>query len=147
MGIDERYDPESNEHLAHMLDEAGFNDMKITASNDLDEYKIKRLKEEGARIDIWGVGTRLATGGDQCALGGVYKLSCIWNNEKDEWDHKVKLSDDDIKVSNPCYQGVMRFKDGGKYIKDVIYDNDRDWWDENIERENLLVPIFIDGLN
>src|SRR5690606_11146091 len=57
------------------LDAAGFPDATIVASNDLDEWQIAKLRREGAKISVWGVGTRLATGHDQCALGGVYKLA------------------------------------------------------------------------
>src|SRR6266536_6685407 len=60
-----------------MLDEAGFANAKIVCSGDLDEYMITDLKERGARIDAWGVGTKLATGQADAALGGIYKLGAI----------------------------------------------------------------------
>jgi len=90
-----------------LLDEAGFTETKIVASNDLDEYEITRLKSLGARIDIWGVGTRLATAYDQAALGGVYKLASI-KSPGDKWEDKIKMSNDPIKVSNPGRQWVIR---------------------------------------
>ena len=82
------------------LDEAGFHDTQIIASNDLDETKIKALKAKGARIDIWGVGTQLVTSAAQPALGGVYKLGAI-KNDNGDWQYRIKLSNDLIKVSNP----------------------------------------------
>lgn len=83
-----------------LLDEAGFHETKIIASNDLDATKIKKLKAAGACIDIWGVGTQLVTSADQPALGGVYKLGAI-KDEHDDWQYRIKLSNDPIKVSNP----------------------------------------------
>ncbi|MGB3801093.1 MAG: nicotinate phosphoribosyltransferase [Lewinella sp.] len=95
-----------------LLDEAGFPDAGIVASDSLDEYAIKELKAEGARINIWGIGTRLATGHDQAALGGVYKLSAI-QDERGQWISKVKRSETADKSSNPGKLGIRRFsKDG-----------------------------------
>ena len=76
-----------------MLDEAGLDDAKIVASNDLDEYAIAELKQRGAKVDIWGVGTRLVTAYDEPALGGVYKLSAMRNAHGD-WVDKLKLSEE-----------------------------------------------------
>jgi len=104
-----------------MLDAAGFEKAKIVASNDLDENIINSLKtEQEARIDVWGVGTKLATAYDQPALGGVYKLSAIERNGK--WEHKVKISEQAIKVSNPGIQQVLRFSRKGEYVADMIYN-------------------------
>jgi len=83
-----------------LLDEAGFHDTQIIASNDLDVDSIRSLKAAGARIDTWGVGTNLVTSADQPALGGVYKLGAIRDTD-DDWQYKIKLSNDPIKVSNP----------------------------------------------
>lgn len=104
-----------------MLDEAGFPYVRIVASNDLDEHIIFNLKAQGARIDAWGVGTRLITGGDQAALGGVYKLVAreaegdAASNEADGVaqagnEHRmyvpvIKISGNPEKVSTP---GVKR---------------------------------------
>ncbi|MEM8735943.1 MAG: nicotinate phosphoribosyltransferase [Planctomycetota bacterium] len=104
-----------------LLDEAGFPDSAIVASNDLDESIISRLKKNGARIAVWGVGTKLSTAYDQPALGGVYKLGAIIN-EEGEWIPKVKLSEQAIKTSIPGVLQVRRFEDGNTALMDVIYD-------------------------
>ncbi len=104
-----------------LLDSAGFTETKIMASNELDEHLIHDLKRQGARIDIWGVGTHLVTGKDQPALDGVYKLSAI-QNERGEWVYKLKLSDQTAKVTNPGCLQVRRFFDGLFYTGDAIYD-------------------------
>ncbi len=104
-----------------MLDQAGFPQAKVVASNDLDEHRIERLKAAGAAIDVWGVGTRLATAHGQSALGGVYKLTAI-HDRAGEWSYRLKLSEDRIKISNPGIQQVRRFSDSGRFVGDVIYD-------------------------
>ena len=89
-----------------MLDEAGFPDAKICVSNDLDEYLIRDLKLQGARIDLWGVGTRLITSAGRAALGGVYKLCAL---EKDgQLQPKIKLSDTLEKITLPGKQELWR---------------------------------------
>ena len=67
-----------------MLDEAGFTEAKIIASSDLDEHTIMNLKAQGAKIDSWGIGTKLITAFDQAAFGAVYKIVTI-ENEKETW--------------------------------------------------------------
>lgn len=104
-----------------MLDAAGLEDAVIAASNELDEQIITSLKDQGARIDMWGVGTRLVTGWDQPALGGVYKLSAI-RRKGGEWEHKVKLSEQTLKISNPGILNVRRFVRGGEAVGDMIWD-------------------------
>jgi nicotinate phosphoribosyltransferase len=104
-----------------MLDDAGFPGAQIVASNDLDEQTIASLKEQGARIDMWGVGTRLVTGGEQAALGGVYKLGAV-RDRGGEWRHRVKLSEQAAKTSNPGIQQVRRFSGPGGFLADMIYD-------------------------
>jgi nicotinate phosphoribosyltransferase len=91
-----------------MLDAAGFPKAAILASNDLDEYLIASLKDRGATIGVWGVGTRLVTAYDQPALGGVYKLSAI-RIPGQPWQYKVKLSEQAIKTSTPGVLQVRRF--------------------------------------
>jgi nicotinate phosphoribosyltransferase len=104
-----------------ILDEAGFQATKIIASNDLDEHVIASLKEQGALIDIWGVGTKLVTAFDQPTLGGVYKLGAIRIGDG-PWQKKVKLSEQTAKVSNPGSLQVRRFGDHKEYLADMIYD-------------------------
>ncbi|MEQ8819457.1 MAG: nicotinate phosphoribosyltransferase [Sumerlaeia bacterium] len=93
-----------------ILDAAGFPNAQIVASSDLDEYEIARLRADGAPIDVWGVGTRLATGGDQAALGGVYKLAAI--DDGSGWRRCLKLSSTEIITTNPGIQQVRRWRDG-----------------------------------
>ncbi len=106
-----------------ILDEGGFPDATIVASNDLDEHLIESLKHQGARINVWGVGTKLVTGGEQPALGGVYKLGAI-RNEAGEWEPKIKLSEQSVKVSNPGIQQVRRFTLDGEFRGDAIFDEE-----------------------
>jgi len=104
-----------------MLDEAGFHDTKIIASNELDETIINELKRQGACIDIWGVGTNLVTAGTQSALDGVYKLSAI-RNPGEDWTYKIKLSEQLVKISNPGILQVRRFSFKNEYTMDALYD-------------------------
>ena len=104
-----------------LLDEAGFADAAIVASNDLDEFSIEQLKRNGAKISVWGVGTKLATAYDQPALGGVYKLGAI-RDDAGDWQFKVKLSEQAIKVSNPGMLQVRRFYRLGTATADVIWN-------------------------
>lgn len=106
-----------------LLDAGGFPDAAIIASNDLSESIITSLKQQGATIGVWGVGTKLATAFDQPALGGVYKLAAIRPEAGGAWVPKVKLSNQPIKVSNPGIQGVRRYTDGdGNFVGDVIVE-------------------------
>lgn len=114
--------------LAHLssearkrLDAAGFPDARIVASNDLDEILISSLIEQGAKIDVYGVGTKLVTGHDQCALGGVYKLGAC-RAEDGTWRDVIKLSEQPIKISNPGILQVRRLWRGNELAGDVIYD-------------------------
>ena len=93
-----------------MLDDAGFPDAIISASNDLDEYLIESLKLQGATITSWGVGTNLITSKDCPAFGGVYKLAAI-ENDKGEFIPKIKLSENTEKVTNPGNKTVYRIYD------------------------------------
>jgi nicotinate phosphoribosyltransferase len=145
----------------HILDKAGFQSTKILASNDLDEHVISSLKEQGALIDLWGVGTKLVTAFDQPALGGVYKLGAM-RVKGGPWQRKVKLSEQAVKVSNPGSLQVRRFEHQNEYVADMIYDDLSgvskgrvivDIADVTIKRRiagtakfhDLLVPIFRQG--
>ena len=105
-----------------MLDEAGFPDAVISASCDLDEYIIQSLKDQGAQITSWGVGTNLITSKDCSSFGGVYKLAAIWSREEQRFIPKLKRSENPEKVSNPGDKVIYRIykKDTGKIVGDLI---------------------------
>ena len=103
------------------LDAAGFEATAILASNELDERIIDSLREQGARIAVWGVGTRLVTGSDDGALGGVYKLGAV-RKPGGAWVHRVKLSEQSGKTSVPGLLQVRRYRHDGQYLADCIYD-------------------------
>jgi nicotinate phosphoribosyltransferase len=107
-----------------MLNAAGFKDAVIVGSNDLNEHLIASLKQQGAAINLWGVGTMLVTAYDQPALGGVYKLSAI-RKPDGTWEHKIKLSEQSVKVTNPGVLQVRRFRKGNQFTGDAIYDETR----------------------
>jgi len=144
-----------------MLDAAGFTDAKVIVSNDLDEKLLQSLLNQGAQIDTWGIGTKLATAFDQPALGGVYKLSAI--KEHGKWVNKIKLSEQSIKINNPGEQQVKRFYLNNKYRFDMIFDVNTEIEEtptvvdptdsthtikvksKLFESKDLLVPIFRKG--
>ncbi len=107
-----------------MLDEAGFQDCKIVASNSLDEYIIRDLIVQGAKVDLFGVGERLITSKSEPVFGGVYKLVAI--EEAGKVIPKIKLSENVSKITNPGYKELWRFFDKatGKAIGDVITTKD-----------------------
>ena len=149
-----------------MLDEAGFEDAVISASNDLDEHLIQSLKLQGATITSWGVGTHLITAKDNPAFGGVYKLAAICN-EKGEFEPKIKLSENSEKVTNPGNKTIYRIYDNstGKIRADLIclvgetfdanedmtiFDPNEPWKKTKLaggsyHLRELLVPIFTEG--
>ncbi len=104
-----------------ILDAGGFGNAIICASNDLDESIITSLKQQGAKINLWGVGTRLATGHDQGALGGVYKLVAMRDPEQN-WQYRIKLSEQRIKITTPGDLQVLRYFKNGEALGDMIYD-------------------------
>lgn len=103
-----------------MLDEAGFPDAKIVASNDLDEHIITSLKGQEASINVWGVGTKLVTAFDQPALGGVYKLSAI-RLDNGTYVPKIKVSQQSLKINIPGIHNVKRYYSKGKAVADMIF--------------------------
>jgi len=107
-----------------MLDEAGFKDCKIVASNSLDELLIREMLIQGAQIDLFGVGERLITSKSEPVFGGVYKLVAIEENGKIV--PKIKLSENASKITNPGFKGVWRLfdKETGKAIADLLTTND-----------------------
>jgi nicotinate phosphoribosyltransferase len=144
-----------------MLNDAGFPKTTILATNDLDEQTIESLEQQGAQINVWGVGTKLVTAYDQPALGGVYKLSAV-RGADGAWQHKVKLSEQVAKISVPGLQQVRRFQQDGRFVGDMIYNLDgpaecsrvivdpldstrRKHIAREANAEDLLVPIFRRG--
>jgi nicotinate phosphoribosyltransferase len=106
-----------------VLDEAGFPNTRIVASNDLEEHLIVSLRQQGARIDTWGVGTQLVTAYDQPALGGVYKLAALRRADNSDWDFTIKLSEQLVKTSIPGILQVRRYLDEhGKPRADMLYN-------------------------
>ena len=104
-----------------MMDEAGFPEAKICVSGDLDERSINSLIQQGAKIDSWGVGTRLITSEDLPALGGVYKMSAVFDKDGN-MTPKIKLSDNTAKITNPAFKKLYRLydRDNGMAIADLI---------------------------
>lgn len=105
-----------------LLDEAGMPHALIVASNDLDEHSIAQLKQQGAKIAVWGVGTNMVTAYDQPALGGVYKLGAIKANNDQQWQYRIKLSETPIKTSNPGILQVKRTLSANGQVCDMIFN-------------------------
>ncbi|MEE3377206.1 MAG: nicotinate phosphoribosyltransferase [Lachnospiraceae bacterium] len=120
-----------------MLCDAGFPDAIISASSDLDEYLIDSLKQQGAKINSWGVGTNLITAKDNPAFGGVYKLAAVKNSGDKEFTPKIKLSENTEKVTNPGNKKIVRIydKESGKIRADLIC-LDEETFDEN---EDMII--------
>ena len=147
-----------------MLDEAGLTDCKIIASNALDEYIIRDLVRQGARIDSFGVGERLITSRSEPVFGGVYKLAAI-EDEAGNIIPKIKISENSAKITTPHFKKIYRIfsKATGKAEADLIcvhdeeidftqplelFDPDATWKRKvfiNIEAKELMVPIFRNG--
>ena len=147
-----------------MLDEAGWEECRITVSNSLDEYIIRDLITQGAKIDLFGVGERLITARSEPVFGGVYKLTAV-ENRQGEVIPKIKISENVGKITNPHFKKVYRFfgNDTGKAIADYlcvydesvddnsnleIFDPEATWKRKtvyNFTAKELLVPIFKDG--
>lgn len=104
-----------------ILDAAGLQGARIVASGDLDERLISSLHAQGAKIDIWGVGTKLSTCWEQPALGGVYKLAALQCGDG-PWRHKIKLSEQSAKTTIPGIHQVRRYRGPDGPIADAIWD-------------------------
>ncbi len=106
-----------------MLDEAGLTDCGIVLSNDLDEYTIHSIREEGAQVMSWGVGTKLATAYEQPSLGGVYKLSATKPAGASEWIDHIKISESSAKLTTPGVLNVRRYYfEEGRIAGDMVVD-------------------------
>jgi len=149
-----------------MLDEAGFSDAVISASNDLDEYLIDSLKAQGSTITSWGVGTHLITSKDNPSFGGVYKLAAI-KGKDGNFIPKIKLSENTEKVTNPGNKTIFRVyeKESGKIKADLIcmadetfpeneplllFDPAEPWKKTKLAAgtftiREMMIPVFIDG--
>ena len=147
-----------------MLDEAGWTGCKITVSNALDEYRIQDLLQQGACIDVFGVGERLITARSEPVFGGVYKLAAV-EKENGEIIPRIKISENVAKITNPHFKKLYRLfaNDTGKAIADymclhnevvddsqdmVIFDPEATWKQKtvyNFTAKELQVPIFKNG--
>lgn len=106
-----------------MLDEAGLTDTGVVLSNDLDEYTIKSIRDSGAQVASWGVGTKLVTAYNQPALGGVYKLAAKRACSSEPWQPCVKVTGQSSKQTVPGVLDVRRyFHDSGHIAGDMVYD-------------------------
>ena len=151
-----------------MLDAEGFTDAVISASNDLDEGLISSLKNQGAAINSWGVGTNLITSKDCPSFGGVYKLAAIKDKATGKFIPKIKLSENEEKITNPGNKTIYRIysRDSHKIIADLIclvgetYDENNSLllfdpvatWKKTLlapgtyTMKEIMVPIFKDGV-
>lgn len=150
-----------------MLDAAGFADAVISASNDLDENLIASLKNQGAAVNSWGVGTNLITSKDCPSFGGVYKLAAIMDKKTGQFIPKIKLSENTEKVTNPGNKTIRRIyeRTTGKIIADLVclveerfdensslllFDPVETWKKTHLSpgtytMRELLIPVFKDG--
>lgn len=142
-----------------MLDAAGLEEVKICASGDLDEYTIRSLKEQGAKIDVWGVGTKLITSASLPSLGGVYKLCAVFENG-DELP-KLKRSDTEAKTTDPAYKEGYRIYDkatgyalfdylarAGETVDEssvLVLNGGRKKYEGSFCVKRLLQPLFLGG--
>ncbi|HQE70751.1 MAG TPA: nicotinate phosphoribosyltransferase, partial [Atopobiaceae bacterium] len=120
------------------FDEAGLPYIKIAVSNDLDEYLVQSLLAQGAPIDSFGVGTKLATCDPQPSLGGVYKLSAIRTSSDKAWDPVMKLSEQGYKRTIPGIQRIRRFYDANDCpTGDMIIDDSLAEGESNVVQDIL----------
>lgn len=135
-----------------LLDEAGLHDVPIFASGDLDEYRIAKLKKAGAKINAWGVGTRLTTAFDEPALSIVYKLTAIQNDDG-TWQDCMKISSEPAKQTLPGLLRAKRLFANNQAVMDVLYDErdpvDLQWPARRVadqglsEAVDLLQPLWL----
>jgi nicotinate phosphoribosyltransferase len=122
-----------------LLDEAGLEYVNIVASNDLDEYTIQSLNDQGARIDSYGVGTKLVTCWDQPALSGVYKLCATRASDEEAWKPLLKVSEQIAKSTLPGILAVRRYCDTqGIFVGDMVYD------EQSTPQDDLITDPFDD---
>lgn len=146
-----------------MLDEAGYEDVKIMASNSVGEHTLQNLRYQEAQIDLYGVGERLITASSDAVFGGVYKMVAAENNG--EYESKIKISENVGKITTPGFKELYRIYDGvnDKAVADLItlrgekinpdeplilFDPVHTWKKtkvENFKLKKLLVPIFEGG--
>jgi nicotinate phosphoribosyltransferase len=151
-----------SQEARRLLDEAGFPRAAILASNELDEHVIESLKDQGAAIAVWGVGTRLVTGQGDGALGGVYKLGAVRASPGAPWRPCLKVSEQIEKTTIPGVLQVRRFSAGAEFTADAIWEETlgipspclivdpadplrRREIAEGTPGEDLLVPVFRGG--
>ncbi len=147
-----------------MLDEAGYPDCKIVASNSLDEHLIKDMLSQGAKVDLYGVGERLITSKSSAVFDGVYKLVAV-ENDDGEIIPKIKISENVQKITNPHFKKLYRFYDNTTYkaiadlmtVHDEVIDENQPielfdpvytWKRQTLTNytcRQLLVPIFKNG--
>jgi putative nicotinate phosphoribosyltransferase len=147
-----------------MLDEAGYPDCKIVASNSLDEYLIRDMLIQGAKVDLYGVGERLITSKSSAVLDGVYKLVAVEDGEGNITP-KIKISENVQKITNPHFKKVYRLYDNSNFkaVADLlcvydetvdntkpieIFDPNYTWKRQTLENytaRELLIPIFVGG--
>lgn len=146
-----------------MLDAAGYDYVKIFASGDIDEDVLLALQAQDAKIDIFGIGTRLITSYTNPSLGGVYKLAAM-ENEKGELDPKIKVSNTPAKITNPGLKKVVRIYDADNMaaadlicLEDDVFDESKPltifhpeqiWKKTTFEKyhiEELMVDVFKGG--
>ena len=147
-----------------MLDEAGWESCQISVSNSLDEHIIRGVLQQGAKIDLFGVGERLITAKSEPVFGGVYKLVAV-ENADGSVTPKIKISENVGKITTPHYKKLYRFigNDTGKAIADYmcvydetvddsqdieIFDPENTWKRRtvyNYTAKELQVPVFKDG--
>lgn len=147
-----------------MLDDAGYPDCKIVASNSLDEYLIRDMLIQGAKVDLYGVGERLITSKSSAVLDGVYKLVAVEDGDGNITP-KIKISENVQKITNPHFKKVYRLYDNSNFkaVADLlcvydetvdntkpieIFDPNYTWKRQTLENytaRELLIPIFVSG--